>query len=410
MKKNASHIVVLVCALALAIGAVALVWPLSDSFGWPLDYAGGTAWTLKPSSSDDVDTSDGKVIEARVKKADLAGSEVAVQDDGSVTVSVPSNQEASEALAYIGKKGVVELVRLDQVSDAEALAKIRNGASNVKLTEGTYTALITADGIKGASVPEGYGTYVTLTFTSAASKTFQEATAELADVYGQIALVMDGEVIASSTVYQEMTGGQVSLSSGLTESQTAALAAVIDSGSISCDYTVDGSTTVDARISVGVAAGIVALFAVVVLVATVVRGKKFGFAAWVAWVFAAVYQFGLVGLIAKDMDMVPGILNIMLVLVSTSCATGFVSTLAADLAKGKKLDGLVSAHVKDLGICIVAVVALAVVGAVFGLVQNDGLGMTWSMLLALPAAFVAAILVFIPIVNIMGSSTKPAKK
>lgn len=249
-----SHVLTLLLALVLCVACAVGFTPLPERITQGLDIQGGVSVTLTAATSDgsqpsseDLATAT-SIVQSRVNA--LGASEASVQQQGadSILVQIPGAEDASSIVEAIGQTGHLEFVRLDDIGDAEALAKIQAGTQGVELEEGTYTAFLDGSSITRTEIAQSQdamGTYVVnVTFDSEGSQRFADVTRELAPTNGQIAIVLDGVVNSAPAVQSEITGGQVSISGGFTAEEAQALKTALDSGSLPVTLTYSQSRTV----------------------------------------------------------------------------------------------------------------------------------------------------------------------
>ena len=235
------HVGALVVMLALCAACVVAFTPVGEKITQGLDIQGGVSVILSASKSDgsqptseDMQTAT-SIVQSRVNA--LGASEATVQQQG-----------ATSTVEAIGQTGHLEFVRLDDIGDAEALAKIQAGTQNVKLEEGTYTAFLDGSSITRTQVAQSQtsvGTYVVnVTLDSAGAQTFSDVTRELAPTKGQIAIVLDGVVNSAPAVQSQIDGGEVSISGSFTAESAQALKTALDSGSLPVTLTYSESRAV----------------------------------------------------------------------------------------------------------------------------------------------------------------------
>lgn len=248
------HVGALVVMLALCVACAFAFSPLGEKITQGLDIQGGVSVILTATKSDgsqptseDMQTAT-TIVQNRVNA--LGASEATVQQQGasSILVQIPGATDATSTVQAIGQTGHLEFVRLDEIGDAEALAKIQAGTQNVKLEEGTYTAFLDGSSITRTQVAQSQtsvGTYVVnVTFDSEGAKTFSEVTGELAPTKGQIAIVLDGVVNSAPAVQSQIDGGEVSISGSFTADSAQALKTALDSGSLPVTLTYSESRAV----------------------------------------------------------------------------------------------------------------------------------------------------------------------
>ncbi len=248
------HVGTLVLVAALCVACAIGFTPLGERITQGLDIQGGVSVILTASKSDGSDpTSEDMqtattIVQNRVNA--LGASEATVQQQGakSILVQIPGATDATSTVEAIGQTGHLEFVRLDDIGDAEALAKIQAGTQNVKLEEGTYTSFLDGSAITRTQVAQSQsspGTFVVnVTFDSAGAQTFADVTRELAPTKGQIAIVLDGVVNSAPAVQSEIDGGEVSISGNFTSESAQALKTALDSGSLPVTLTYSESRAV----------------------------------------------------------------------------------------------------------------------------------------------------------------------
>ena len=229
-------------AVLLVASLVALFLPM---WGIPLgvDLAGGNAVTLTATDYAD-GTGAADVLTVLRRRADaLEQHDVQVSQTGDDTfeLRVPSNYDAASVADALTRGGALELVRVDSISDADVLQKLQNNASNIELEQGSYDAFVTSDEVKGASVVSQnyYGmTYygISVSLDASGASALSDATEDLSQdgASGQIAVVMDGTIIASPSVSKKIEGGKINISGGFTEDQAYAYASAIAGGRLRC--------------------------------------------------------------------------------------------------------------------------------------------------------------------------------
>jgi preprotein translocase subunit SecD/SecD/SecF fusion protein len=234
---------------------VFLFTPLSEKITQGLDISGGVSVIMTASKADGSDvTSDDMatattIVTNRVNS--LGASEATVQQQGtnSILVQIPGATDAESAVDTIGKTGKLEFVKVSDIGDADALAQINAGTEDVELKEGTYTAFMTGEDIKSVTVAQSStsssGDYVVdITLNDEGTQLFADVTKELVSTNGKIAIVLDGVVNSAPAVQSEITGGQVEISGGYTQSQAKSLKTVLDSGSLPVTLTYSESRVV----------------------------------------------------------------------------------------------------------------------------------------------------------------------
>ena len=239
------QVVLLVFTIALCVASAIGITPLSERISQGFDAQGGVNVTLaatrpdggEPSTEDMSSTA--SIVESRVDALGVPGVAVRKEAD-SITLQVPGSVDASSVVEGVSRVGHLELVRLDDIGDAEALSKIMAGGSGVDLEAGDYTAFLDGSSVTRAEVSRANSTgdySVDVTFDSEGAQKFSDVTAELAGSSGRIAVVVDGVVRSAPAVQSRIEGGAVSISGGFTEGEAKALKASLDFGSLPVELT-----------------------------------------------------------------------------------------------------------------------------------------------------------------------------
>ena len=139
-RRYASTLVVL---LAVLVACVIAFTPVGEKITQGLDIRGGVSVIMTASkpdgsapSADDMATAT-TIIQNRVNSLGASETTVQKQGDKSILIQIPGATDANQAIKTIGQTGLLEFVRLDEIGDADALAKINAGTEDVKLKSGT---------------------------------------------------------------------------------------------------------------------------------------------------------------------------------------------------------------------------------------------------------------------------------
>ncbi|MDO4797522.1 MAG: hypothetical protein Q4A01_05815 [Coriobacteriales bacterium] len=301
------RVVLLAILAGVCIACIVCLWPINKTIERGLWLKDGTAFEFAAANDDGSEPSTSDLesstsIVARRLASLNAGDPVALKEgSNAILVEFPTYVEDAEKIAKIvGGKGEIELIRVDEIGDADALAKINAGTSDVSLAPGTYTPFLDSSSITSASVTkimEGYYA-VTFNFNDEGKQAFADVTKELAEDSGSIAVAVDGRVLSTPSVSEEISTGQVSISGMFSENEVGALKSLIDTGELPLTTSYEGNHGVGAYVGqVGkwamVCLAVVMLVAVAV--ASYVRCKR------LALVIAgalAVYGILLLGLMA----------------------------------------------------------------------------------------------------------------
>lgn len=244
------------CILAvMLIGSLILALPVNEKITQGLDIRGGVSVILTGTKSDGSAPSAEDmaiattIVQQRVNSLGAAETSVQQQGTNSILVQIPGATDADQAVETIGRTGHLEFVRLDDIGDADALARIEAGKENVKLAEGTYTPFMDGSLIESSAVAQtsnaldGYYA-VNVSLNSEGKKLFADVTRELAPTHGRIAIVLDNVVNSAPAVQSVIDGGEVSITGNFTLEDARSLKTVLDSGSLPVTLTYSESRVV----------------------------------------------------------------------------------------------------------------------------------------------------------------------
>lgn len=234
----------------VVILAIALVvsFPINTTLSRGLDVSSGTSLMFSASKADGSTPTEDEltttVATLKMRLQDLGFSDARVQADGTtITAQIPGTtvdaQQLGEELAQSGK---LEFVRMDDIGDADARARINAGQTNVPLEQDTYTPFLDGSAVTSASATQTTisGTpfwVINLSFNDEGAAVLAEVTEDLAASGGQLAVVLDGKVISAPAVQEAITEGDVSFSGGFTEDQARSIEMIVSSGSLPVSLT-----------------------------------------------------------------------------------------------------------------------------------------------------------------------------
>lgn len=325
-RRYASTLVVL---LAVLVACVIAFTPVGEKITQGLDIRGGVSVIMTASkpdgsapSADDMATAT-TIVQNRVNSLGASETTVQKQGDKSILIQIPGATDANQAIKTIGQTGLLEFVRLDEIGDADALAKINAGTEDVKLKSGTYTPFMTGSHIDSVQVGQSgnslSGDYaVNIKLDGTGSKKFADVTGELAPTNGRIAIVLDGVVKSAPAVQSKISGGEVSITGKFTLKEAQSLKTVLDSGSLPVTLKYSESRVVGptlgqdsltqgvVAIAVGVAIVVVYLFVFYRGLGLLTLGSLAVFGIVYLGILAALSHFGLFAL------TLPGLAGVVL--------------------------------------------------------------------------------------------------
>lgn len=228
----------LAAILLLVVVAWVLFWPPQSKITQGLDIQGGLSVILTaqetsgtPVTNEVMDRAE-LIVRNRVDR--LGASEVTIQRQGadSILVQLPGVKSAKEALAVLGSTGQLEFVDVASIEDTVAIAALSTAADEVKLTEGTYTPIMTGEVVTGATIDtDNMGKLqVNVSMNEAGTKTWGDYTSS--HVGKQVAIVLDGVVQSAPVVQGAILGGQTSITGDFTADEAKKLKTVLETGAL----------------------------------------------------------------------------------------------------------------------------------------------------------------------------------
>lgn len=334
--------------LALLLGSLVAIWkpwaPSEPKIKLGLDLQGGLRVVLKvdnpnpdrTKAKDDLDKAR-TVIENRINAIGVAEPLVQIQGNDRIVVELPGlkQDQQDRALNLIGQTAVLEFRILNPGAQGTTVAQINNQLRDSNLTGEALSkqraeleknlikpsdlgpALLTGTDLQTASaVFDQFGRpQVSMTFTSAGAKKFEEATR--ANVGRQLAIVLDGKVYTAPQIKQAIGGGQAVIEglSGIQEASDIAL--VLRSGSLPVKLSIGelraiGPTLGQDAIRSGIVAGIVGAALVFALI-FFYYGFWMGLVAALGLVYTAILLMASISLLGATLTL-PGIAGLILTL------------------------------------------------------------------------------------------------
>lgn len=334
--------------LALLIGSLVAIWkpwaPAEPKIKLGLDLQGGLRVVLKvdnpnpdrTKAKDDLDKAR-TVIENRINAIGVAEPLVQIQGSDRIVVELPGlkQDQQDRALNLIGQTAILEFRILNPGAQGTTVAQINNQLRDSNLTGDALNkrraeleknlikstdmgpALLTGSDLQTASAAfDQFGrSQVSMTFTSAGAKKFEEVTR--ANVNRQLAVVLDGKVYTAPNIKQAIGGGQAVIEglSGIQEASDIAL--VLRSGSLPVKLSVGelrsiGPTLGQDAIASGIRAGIVGAALVFALIFGY-YGFWMGLVAALGLVYTAILLMASISLLGATLTL-PGIAGLILTL------------------------------------------------------------------------------------------------
>lgn len=204
----------LVMALAIILGFVFFIKPLSLSIKQGLDLQGGTHVVLQAVDTPDAKVTDDavnrvvKVIERRVNELGLTEPVIQRQGKDRIIVELPGVKDPEKAIQMLGRTALLEF---KDVSGKTVLT-----GKDLKDSK--------------AQVGQNSQAVVGLEFNDEGAKKFGSLTAK--NVGKPISILLDGEVLTSPVVQEAITGGKAQISGSRNVEEAEHLAILLRSGSL----------------------------------------------------------------------------------------------------------------------------------------------------------------------------------
>lgn len=299
------RVIAVVMTALLFVGSLFIAFPPQEKINQGLDIQGGLSVVLaaNPDDGQEVTAEDMEkaksIIETRVNALGASEASVQIQGENQILVQIPGLSDSTQALATIGKTGVLEFARLDSFTDETVKNNIESGniidytsiempegeaptgalsglmdysnAKHITADSGTYTPLFTGEHITNVTVDRESDTSqyyaVNIRLDSEASSAFATASTELLPTNGKIVILLDNEVNSAPAIQAAITTGEVSITGNYTLEEAKALQTVLDSGSLPVSFTYEQSQTVGPTLGQGeLSAGIMSMVLGILLV------------------------------------------------------------------------------------------------------------------------------------------------
>ncbi|MEW2352811.1 protein translocase subunit SecD [Spirillospora sp. NPDC029432] len=318
--------------LALAVLATSCYFAFSKPARLGLDLRGGTQMVLETKDSPTVkagrESTDRakEVLQRRVDALGVAESTITRSGDRRIIVELPDVQDPTRAAEVVGKTAQLTAhpVRTNDGKPKQG-EKIINDEQGQPILIGP--AGLTGDGI--GSADSGFdqqnmsGWFVTVKFRGGGGATWEKMTAKAACGMGddrRIAIVLDGEVISSPAVTQDVqcnigiTGGSTQITGDFTPEEAKNLAALIQGGSLPVpveiiEQRVVGPTLGDAAIEASAQAAIIGILLTGLFIIAVYR--LVGFLATVSLACYALISYAALVAIGATLTL-PGLAGFVL--------------------------------------------------------------------------------------------------
>lgn len=329
----------LIITAALVVGSIFVAFPPQDKINQGLDIQGGLSVVLsaksesdEPVTSEDMEKAKA-IIENRVNALGASEASVQIQGNDQILVQIPGMSDSSQALATIGKTGVLEFARLDSFTDEDTKTSIENGsiidystvdtptgeaptgalsslidyssAKHITVPSGTYEPLFTGEHITQVTIGrenEASQYYaVNLRLDSEATKAFADASTELLPTNGKIVILLDGEVNSAPAIQSAITTGEVSITGNYTLEDAKSLQTVLDSGSLPVSFEYEQSQTVGPTLGQGeLAAGLLSMLIgiIIVMLYMLIFYRGFGIIPAVNMIVFTCVYLGVLGLLS----------------------------------------------------------------------------------------------------------------
>ncbi len=322
MKKKNALIFFLIVALTACVYFVSFNGIHNDSFNVKsvgeqiklgLDIKGGVVVVYEAKTDGDMDTAIAqtiKILGRRINQLGLTEPIITKEGENRIRIELPGVEDASEAIKLVGKTAQLEFLLVKSDSFA---------ATGMKDTDFEYDLVLTGENVKAAGVSQDeHGQpAVGLEFDSTGTDLFREATQRAlskVDANGQIAIVLDGEVISAPNVSTVIPNGRGIINGSFTVEEATNLAMLISGGALPAELEEAYVSEVGPTLGLGafhsaVKAAIIGIIAVAIYMLLMYR-----FPGLIASVALSIYAMIIIyGLIAFGATLtLPGIAGIVI--------------------------------------------------------------------------------------------------
>ena len=233
----------------------------------------------------------------------------------------------SEGLVYVQSDGGQDRIRVEvpDVDDPEDLFNLLGNPAEMVFVKGdgsnyseenTTDLILTGSDVETAHVAYQEGKYVVaLQFNEAGTEKFATATAELAPSNGQIAIIVDGQVVSAPAVNEAIPGGSAVISGNFTYETANELAMRIASGAFNVKLSKDSSGEVSATLgdnamSQALLAGAIGILIVIVFM--IITYKKLGIISGLALIIYVLLYILALAILPFMQLTLPGIAGVIL--------------------------------------------------------------------------------------------------
>ena len=240
--KNRAIILVLLLAL-IAVTAIAAVLgigpikPIKDTINLGLDIEGGVVVVYEGDKGDYSDEEfetlmkqSKAILSKRVDSLGLTEPNISIQGEDRIRIELPGVKDVNEAVAIIGKTALLEFAL---VSEDAGLVYPGMTAESFE-----HTIIFNGDNIKDAGVgSDEYGKYaVTLELSDEGTDIFADTSRQIVETYaggtGQIAIMLDSEVISAPSVSQVLSQKDLIIQGTFTLDEVVNLSTLIRGGAL----------------------------------------------------------------------------------------------------------------------------------------------------------------------------------
>jgi len=268
IKKRITAVIVLLLGVLLTLGVVysqrasAPSWLKRHPFRLGLDLSGGThlLYVADMSTVPSGDVADAMsalrdVIERRVNLFGVGEPVVTIVRSGTgpdserLSIDLPGVTDVTKAIATIGQTPFIDFRTQSTTPQQVAVGKDGVVKANVDINNQFTPTELTGKYIKGARLEFNQTTgqpLVSLQFNDAGAAMFAKITKE--NVGKPLAIYLDGTLISSPTVQQEITGGQAQISGQFTVQQAKELVGRLNSGALPIPIKLVSTETIGATL------------------------------------------------------------------------------------------------------------------------------------------------------------------
>lgn len=386
--------------------------PITEKLKLGLDIKGGVVVVYEAKTNENMDIAIGqtiKLLSRRINELGLTEPSITRQGQDRIRIELPGVDSASEALEVIGKTAKLEFLLVNEGMALEGMKK-----SDFK-----HESVLTGKHVSNAGIDTNeYGAaVVSLKFDKEGTELFAEGTrrsSKKENSNGQIAIVLDGEVISAPMADEPINAGMAVIRGNFTMESASNLAMLIRGGALPVELEEAYSSEIGPTLGLNslksaIKAGIIGIIAVAIFMALMYKVP--GIIASIALsLYALIIIYAMIGLNATL--TLPGIAGIVISLGMAVDANVIIfERVREELSNGKSLRASIRSGFSRGMSTIIDSNVTTLVAAVVLFFFGDGAikGFAVTLTLGIVASMITAVLATRTMLNLstrIVSSTK----